>query len=71
MGLKLRVPNADFASAARAQHLLVIPAGDNVVRLLPPLIITASEINAAIERLEGACAALNLHGAPDAAASKV
>jgi acetylornithine/N-succinyldiaminopimelate aminotransferase len=35
LGLKLGVPNTDFAAAARDAHLLVIPAGDNIVRLLP------------------------------------
>jgi acetylornithine/N-succinyldiaminopimelate aminotransferase len=54
IGLKLRVPNTDFVAAARAEHLLVIPAGDNVARLLPPLIVTEAEVGAAIERLEAA-----------------
>ncbi|GJD94337.1 aspartate aminotransferase family protein [Methylobacterium iners] len=54
IGLKLRVPNTDFVAAARAEHLLLIPAGDNVARLLPPLIVTEAEVGAAIERLEAA-----------------
>ena len=58
MGLKLRVPNTDFTTQARLQHLLTIPAGDNVVRLLPPLIITASEIGEAFDRLDATCVAL-------------
>ncbi|GEP05437.1 aspartate aminotransferase family protein [Methylobacterium oxalidis] len=56
LGLKLRVPNTDFAAAARAEHLLVIPAGDNVVRLLPPLIVTEADVAAAVERLDAAAA---------------
>ncbi len=55
LGLKLNVTNTDFAVAARAEHMLVIPAGENVVRLLPPLIIDEPEINEAIARLEKAC----------------
>ncbi len=55
LGLKLNVTNTDFAVAARAQHMLVIPAGENVVRLLPPLIIDEPEINEAIARLEQTC----------------
>ena len=37
IGLKLKVPPASFAEAALDLKLLVIPAGDNVVRVLPPL----------------------------------
>ncbi len=55
IGLKLIPNNADFAAAARAEHLLVIPAGDNVVRLLPPLVIGETEVNEAIKRLDAAC----------------
>lgn len=61
LGLKLRVPNTDFAAAARAEHLLVIPAGDNVVRLLPPLIVTEDDVAQAVDRLEAA--ASNFDGA--------
>ena len=39
LGLKCRVPNTELAAAAREQKLLTVPAGDNVVRLLPPLTI--------------------------------
>lgn len=55
LGLRLHVVNGDFASAARAEHMLVIPAGDNVVRLLPPLTITDSDIEEAISRLDKTC----------------
>jgi acetylornithine/N-succinyldiaminopimelate aminotransferase len=55
LGVKLRVNNGDFAAAARAEHLLVIPAGDNVVRLLPPLVITEADALEAVSRLEAAC----------------
>ncbi|MBX9760757.1 MAG: aspartate aminotransferase family protein [Beijerinckiaceae bacterium] len=55
LGLKLNVPNTDFTIAARAEHMLVIPAGENVVRLLPPLIIEEPEMNEAIARLEKTC----------------
>ncbi|MDB5642246.1 MAG: acetylornithine transaminase [Hyphomicrobiales bacterium] len=55
LGVKLRVNNGDFAAAARAEHLLVIPAGDNVVRLLPPLVITEADALEAIRRFDAAC----------------
>ena len=45
MGLRTVVPNTDFVAAARDQKLIVIGAGDNVVRLLPPLIITDADID--------------------------
>ncbi len=57
LGLKLGVPNTAFAAAARAEHLLVIPAGDNVVRLLPPLIVTEADAAEAVARLEATAAA--------------
>ena len=46
------VSNLDVAKAGYAQHVLVVPAGDNVVRLLPPLTLTDEDIVAAIERLD-------------------
>lgn len=57
-GVKTRVPNGDFVAAAREAGLLTVPAGDNVVRLLPPLIVTESEIAEAAARLHAACARL-------------
>ncbi|KMO15710.1 aspartate aminotransferase family protein [Methylobacterium platani] len=61
-GLRLVVTNTDFAAAARDEHLLVIPAGDNVVRLLPPLTIGEDEVAAALDKLEAACAAMETRG---------
>jgi acetylornithine/N-succinyldiaminopimelate aminotransferase len=58
MGLKCRVPNTDLIRACHDQHLLAIGAGENVVRLLPPLIVSDAEIDEAVRRLDRACAAL-------------
>jgi acetylornithine/N-succinyldiaminopimelate aminotransferase len=58
MGLRTNVPNSDFVAAALAQRLLTISAGDNVVRLLPPLIVNEAEIGEAMKRLDGTCRAL-------------
>ena len=55
LGLKLKVPPGDFAAHARAEHLLSIPAGDNTLRLLPPLTITDEELAEAVARLDRAC----------------
>ena len=43
LGIKCVVPNGDLVKAMRDEHVLAVPAGDNVVRLLPPLIVTAEE----------------------------
>ena len=56
IGLKLKVPPQDFADAARARKLLIIPAGDNVVRIVPPLIVSEDELAEGVRRLDAACA---------------
>ncbi|MDF2813284.1 MAG: acetylornithine transaminase, partial [Microvirga sp.] len=58
MGIKTRVPNTEFVKAALAEKIVVIGAGDNVVRLLPPLIVSDSDIAEAIQRLDAACTVL-------------
>ncbi|MBY0530578.1 MAG: aspartate aminotransferase family protein [Xanthobacteraceae bacterium] len=55
LGLKTVVPNGDFVNAGIAEGLLTVAAGENVVRLLPPLIVTEKEINEAIAKLSAAC----------------
>ena len=52
LGIKCKVPNVDVVKAGYANELIVVPAGDNVVRLLPPLNITDDEIDEALSRLE-------------------
>lgn len=59
MGLKLRRSEpAALIDALRAEHMLAVGAGDNVVRLLPPLVVNEQEISEALARLDKACAAL-------------
>lgn len=55
-GIKCRVPNTELIAACLEERLLTIGAGDNVVRLLPPLIIDDGEIEDAVARLGRACA---------------
>ena len=55
LGLRLHTPNTEFVKAAAAEDLLVIGAGDNVVRLLPPLVIGEAEVAEAFDRLDRAC----------------
>ncbi len=59
IGLKAAVPSGDLVAALRDEKLLTVAAGDNVVRLLPPLIVTEPEIEEAIARIERACLALS------------
>lgn len=59
IGLKAVVPSADLGVALRDEKLLTVGAGENVVRLLPPLIVTEAEIEEAIARVERACAKLS------------
>ena len=40
LGLRCVVPNGQLVDALRDEHLLAVAAGDNVVRLVPPLIVS-------------------------------
>ncbi|WP_316858792.1 aspartate aminotransferase family protein [uncultured Cohaesibacter sp.] len=54
LGLKLSMPPAELINACRAEGLLTVGAGDNVLRLAPPLIIDQEEIDFALRALEHA-----------------
>jgi acetylornithine/N-succinyldiaminopimelate aminotransferase len=58
LGLKCKVPNQKLLETLRAEKLLTVQAGDNVVRLLPPLIVGEAEIDLAGAKLDAACASL-------------
>ena len=58
LGVKAKIVNTDLVAALRDQKMLTVGAGDNVVRLLPPLIISEDEVREGLARLEKACAAL-------------
>lgn len=58
MGLKCKVPNTSLQKMALDERLLVLTAGDNVVRLLPPLIVTEADVTEAVNKIERACMAL-------------
>ena len=55
-GLKLadRITVGDMTASLRRKQLLVVPAGENVLRLLPPLTITEDEIEQACHILDEA-----------------
>ncbi|MCC5976313.1 MAG: aspartate aminotransferase family protein [Rubellimicrobium sp.] len=58
LGLKCALPNTEVLSAAYAQHLLTVPAADNLIRLLPALNIPDADIAEALTRLERTATAL-------------
>jgi acetylornithine/N-succinyldiaminopimelate aminotransferase len=58
VGLRALVPAAELVEALRAEKMIAVSAGDNVVRLLPPLIVSEQEIVEGIARLDRACARL-------------
>ena len=58
LGLKCKVPNTEVVTAGYGQEILTVPGGDNVVRLLPPLILSQDEIAEGIARLDAAATAL-------------
>jgi acetylornithine/N-succinyldiaminopimelate aminotransferase len=53
-GLKCVVPNTEVVDRLRQGGLLTVGAGENVVRLLPPLIIGESHVDEAVGVVEGA-----------------
>ncbi len=53
-GLVCLVPNGEVQAACLAEGLLAVAAGDNVLRLVPPLIVSTAEVDEALVRLDGA-----------------
>ncbi len=58
LGLKCKLPNTDVTTALRQEHLLVVPAGDNVIRVLPPLVVSEDDIVIAVSKIEDAAGKL-------------
>ena len=58
IGMRCIGPNTDLVGALRERGMLAVPAGDNVVRLLPSLIIEESHVDEALEKLAESCAAI-------------
>lgn len=55
LGLRTRIPNIDLVLALCEQQMLSVGAGENVVRILPPLNVSADEIDEAVAKIETAC----------------
>jgi acetylornithine/N-succinyldiaminopimelate aminotransferase len=51
-GLLSNIPAAEIVAEARQHGLIILIAGEKVVRLLPPLVITQAEIDILVERLQ-------------------
>jgi acetylornithine/N-succinyldiaminopimelate aminotransferase len=64
VGLRAVVPAGELVDALRAENVLAVGAGDNVVRLLPPLIVSEQEIAEGVARLDRACAKVTAAHAP-------
>ena len=58
LGLKCSVPNGDVVDMLINDNMLTVVAGDNVVRLLPPLTVSDDEIDLALSKLGSAAKAL-------------
>ena len=66
VGLKCACPNDALVAGLRAEHMLSVPAGDNVVRLLPPLNVSRDDIDLALAALAAACARIDTEAHADA-----
>ena len=69
LGVQLTQEPAALVAAARNAGLIVGPAGNQTLRLAPPLIITAAEVDQLLERLAAALAQLGAAGAAAAPGS--
>lgn len=56
LGLRCEVPNGEMVARLRDGGLLTVPAAENVVRILPPLVIERSHIEEALGILDQTCA---------------
>ena len=59
LGIKTHVANSEVVSALLRQNMLAVGAGDNVVRLLPPLNIDEATLSEGLNRIERACAEID------------
>jgi len=51
VGVRLDIPNTDLVARLRAEGMIAGTAGDNVLRLLPPLVIGDAEVDLALATL--------------------
>jgi acetylornithine/succinyldiaminopimelate/putrescine aminotransferase len=58
LGLEVSVPARNVVAACMERGLLVLTAGDNVVRFVPPLIVSEVEVDRAVTIVETALTAV-------------
>jgi acetylornithine/N-succinyldiaminopimelate aminotransferase len=58
IGVKCVVSNTELVAKLREEGLLTVGAAENVIRLLPPLIIEARHVEEAVQAIERACSAI-------------
>ena len=57
LGLKMKLDSREFVTYLRTRGILTVAAGDNVVRVLPPLNIEEAHIREFVDGLSEAAAA--------------
>lgn len=62
LGLVCKLPNVAVIKAAYEQRLLTVPAGGNVVRILPALNMDRKEISIVCEMISAACSEIRKFG---------
>jgi acetylornithine/N-succinyldiaminopimelate aminotransferase len=68
LGMKAAIPVGQVQAACVAEGLMAITAGDNVLRLAPPLVVTDSDIDQAVVMLHAAATKVAAAVAQQAAA---
>jgi acetylornithine/N-succinyldiaminopimelate aminotransferase len=68
IGLKAVPPASELVDELRAEKMITVGAGDNVVRLLPPLILSEADMAEAVKRIDRACARIAANHAKAGAA---
>jgi acetylornithine/N-succinyldiaminopimelate aminotransferase len=56
LGIKMKTDSRAFVNYLRGHGLLTVAAGDNVMRVLPPLVIEEEHIREFVDRLSAAAA---------------
>jgi acetylornithine/N-succinyldiaminopimelate aminotransferase len=51
LGLKAEVPNTELQDSCMAEGVLTVAAGENVVRMVPPLVLTDADIDEGLEMI--------------------
>ncbi len=67
LGLRCVAPNTEMQAALMAEGLLTVAAGDNVVRLAPPLVITDADIETALAKIRAGALRVRRGARPRAA----